>query len=292
MSCVTARDCTALRLTYDFRFLTIDNAETCIYRNHNVAQRRLSALEREGLLLSLPVSRGLRGQPTKAYYVNWRKRKTVEQMLGEELLSCNVPRTAPDNALATAHLLELNTVLAAFMAGSASLGYSFRCIPEYCVMATALGPVHPLVCEIRDPANRSRMVGVRRDAVCCIGVGKNKALFEIEYDRGREVITSGGARAVTLHRKIAIFMQGLREQAFQRYCGPQFFDHPFRASRLLLITSSEERLNNLVSVCHEQKTAGMVYLTTADHIAPESVFDPIWTVPSDGQVFSRALAGG
>lgn len=159
-------------------------------------------------------------------------------------------------------------------------------------MAAANGPIHPLTCKIRDPANRSRMVGVRRDAVCCVGVGKNKALFELEYDRGKESITSSGIRAVTLVRKISIFMQGLKEQAFQRYSTPQFFDYPFRTSRLLVITSSNERLHNLLSACHEQKTGGMVYLTTIERVTPEGVFDPIWAVPADGQVQYRALVGG
>lgn len=292
MNCVTARDCKALRLVYDFRFLTIDHAQMCVYGNHNVAQRRLSVLAGEDYLLSLPVSRGLRGQPTRAYYINRRKRRAIEALLGEELLPCNIPGTLPENALVTAHLLELNTVLAAFYAGSAAQGYFFRCIPEYCAMATPNGPLHPLTCKIRDPTNGNRMVRVRRDAVCCIGVGKNKALFELEYDRGKESITTAGIRAVTLARTISIFMQGLKEQAFQRYAAPLFFDFPFRASRLLLVTTSDERVANLVTVCQEQKTAGMVYLTTAAKLTPESVFGPIWTVPADGQVLNRALVGG
>jgi hypothetical protein len=292
MSCVTARDCTAIRLVYESRFLTIEHARKRIYGNANVAQRRMAVLEKEGWLLSLPVSCGLRGQPTKAYYINWRKKNAIEAILGEELLSCNIPRTPPENALVTAHLLELNSVLIAFAAGASARGHFFRCIPEYCAMATPGGPIHPLTCKVRDPTNRSRMVGVRRDAVFCIGVGKNKALFELEYDRGREVVTSGGFRAVTLSRKIAIFMQGLKEQAFHRYCGPQFFNYPFRASRLLIVTSTTERMENLASVCQEQKTEGMVYLTTVEHVTPESVFDPIWVVPADGRNTNRALVGG
>lgn len=292
MSCVTARDCRAIRLVYEFHFLTIDQAKTCIYRNRNVAQRRMSLLEKDGWFLSIPVSIGLPGQPTKAYYINWRKRKPIGAMLGEELFSRNMLRTPPHNTLVTAHQLELNTVLTAFMAASSLRGHFFRCIPEYCVMATPRGPVHPLTCKIRDPSNRSRMVGVRRDAVLCIGVGRNKALFELEYDRGKEAVTSEGIRAVTLSRKIGIFMQGLKEQAFQRYCSPQFFDHPFRTSRLLIVTSTEERRDNLASICHEQKTDGMVYLTTIDRVKPESVFDPIWIVPANGQNPNRALVGG
>jgi hypothetical protein len=194
--------------------------------------------------------------------------------------------------LVTAHLLELNTVLAAFLAGASARGYYFRCIPEYCAMASPHGPVHPLTSKVRDPANRSRMVTVRRDAVCCIGVGQGKALFEMEYDRGKESITTGGIRAVTMVRKISIFMQGLKEQAFQRYSASLFFDYPFRTSRLLVITSSDERLRNLLSVCQAQKTGGMVYLTTVDRVTPESVFDPIWLVPADGQTLNRALVGG
>ena len=120
MSSVTARDCTAIRLVYEFHYLTIEHARKRIYDNANVAQRRMAVLEKDGWLLSLPVSGGLRGQPTKAYYINWRRKKAIEAILGEELLSCNIPRTPPENVLVTAHLLELNSVLIAFSAGSSA----------------------------------------------------------------------------------------------------------------------------------------------------------------------------
>jgi len=290
MAEVTARDLDLLRIAYQFHFITIEITKTCVFSNRNVAQRRLATIEKIGYLRSFPLSGGRRGQPTKVYYLNGRLKAELGKMLGQDLDRKNIPGKPPENAFVTRHCLELNTVLSAFIAATRKRGYSFEFLPEYWVAPS--GNLGILADESKDPANRSRMVRYRRDAVCCVGTERGKGLFEIEYDRGQEAVQSPGLRKITVGRKIMVFLESVKERRFERYGGPVFFDHTFNVSRLLLITTSEERLNNIARFCLETGTHGLVYLTTADKIRPDLLFGAIWTVPRDGNVETRALVRG
>ncbi len=288
MPATTPRDVEFLSLLYRLGFMTIEHAEICVYGNHNVAQRRLSALETQGYLLSFPLSRGRKGQPTKVCFINYKARQILSEMLQQELDGRHIPRTPPENALVTWHTLELNSVLVAFIAAAKKEGYLFDFIPEYW---SGAGPTNgsPLADEVQNPNGGRGMIRFRRDAVCCIGTQKGKALFELEYDRGKEAIIGGTYRKVTIANKNAVFLQSVKERRFERYAEPRFFNYPFKVSRLLLVTTSEERLQNIAGVCRDLETHGLVYLTTMDQVRPETVLGPIWHVPDNGNVTTRSL---
>ena len=291
MAAVTERDMEATRLAYRLKYVTIDHLQTCVYSNRNVAQRRGAAIEKEGFFRSFPLLTGKKGQSNKVYYINAARRRSIEQMLAEQLDAGNIPKTPPENALVARHFVELNTVLTAFIAGARQSGCFLDFIPEYWSSARSTGSV--LADKVRNPANPRRMVEYRRDAVIWIGNGRGqKALFEVEYDRGKEAVRGGRFRKVTLAGKIAIFLQSLKERRFERFARPEYFGYRFLTSRLILITaSSQTRLRHIVAACNEINTHGLVYLTTIDRIRPDTVFGPIWTVPDNGEVFTRKLVG-
>lgn len=287
---ITDRDIKAVRLAYRFHFITIEQAATCVFGIRNVAQRRLSAIQKRGYLLSFPLSGVGRGHPTKVYYLNRKLKREIGLMLGEDLDSANIHKGPPDNTLVTRHCLELNTVLAAFVAAARSRELQFRFLTEYWSATSAQkGRVAVLSDETRDPRNRRRRARYRRDAVCSIGTAKGQALFEIEYDRGFEVLKSQGHRKITIARKIGIFLESVKERRFERYSRPAYFNSPFSVSRLLLVTTSEQRLGNIASLCNEINSHGLVYLAVVDRLKPSTVLGPVWSVPESNTVSMKPL---
>jgi hypothetical protein len=286
MSAVTERDIEAISLIYRLHFVTIELARICVYQNHNVAQRRLSLLQRSGLLLAFPLAGKGKGHPTKVYYLNPKAIRKIRELLGDELIRGNIQNSPPDNLLVARHLLELNSVLAAFIAGARAEGHELSFVPEYWVSPKGSSRSF-LAYETADPRNGARRIRSRRDAVVSVGTEKGKALFELEYDRGAEVIESKGHRKITVARKLEIFLQSIRERRFERYARPEYFGYPFRVSRLLLVTTSETRLSNIVRVSKEINTHGLVYLTTLERLNESTVFGPIWEVPDSRDSVSR-----
>ena len=288
---VTERDRDAIRLAYDLRFPTIEDAATCIFGNWQVAQRRLAALEKAGFLRSFPVPNGTRGHPTKVYFLNRKRRHDMQIMLGYELDLNNMVASPPSNALVARHVLELNNVLSAFIAATNDRGFGFSFVPEY-RPSCGKGRLTRLLDEkVRDPRNPKRIVTYRRDAVCCITTPRGRALFEIEYDRGKESLSSAAGRKVTLDRKIVLFMEGLRTRRFDRYSRQEFFGFPFQTSRLLIITSSKARVAHIADRCLSLETSGMVYLGSIEDIAPPTVLGPIWRVPYGNGSVMKPIVG-
>jgi hypothetical protein len=276
---VTRRDIEAVRLAYDLQYLTIEQATMCLYQNWNVAQRRLAKLEDCRLLVSFPVPQGDRGRPAKIYFLNRKSVRTLGLRLGQELDLANIPTAKPQNAVVVQHHIELNNVICAFIAAAKQRGISFEYFPEYHA-STGHGKLKRILDEkVCDPHNRRRFITYRRDAVFCFGTEAGKALFELEYDRGNEVLRGKANRKATIARKVAIFLDSLKERQFERYSTKDFFGHPFRTIRLLIVTSSPQRLRNIADLCLSLNTHGLIYLTTMDQISPANVFGPIWVQP-------------
>lgn len=286
---VMKRDLQALCLAYQIRFMTIDDAKVCVYGNRNVAQRRLVAVEKAGFLLSFHLTPGKKGPPTKVYYLNAKKRQELSAMIGEELDKNAIPTSPPRNMLPAVHMLDLNKVLVSFIAGAASRGFRFGFIPEYAPGCHGGGRGGLLCDKVKDPQNPRRMVDYRRDAVCCLGTDKGKALFEIEYDTGKEVLQSAGPRKVTIAKKILVFVQSVKERRFERYSSALYFDHPFKVTRLLIITNSDARARNIAALCLDLKVPGLVYVTSAEKVDPASVFGPIWLVADNDCITEKGL---
>lgn len=288
---LTHRDIRAVRLAYDLQYLTIEQATTCLFHNWNVAQRRLAKLEDCNLLVSFPMPQGDRGHPTKVYYLNRKSWRIIEPILGHTLDLANIPVAAPQNALVAQHHIELNNVLCAFISAAAIRGIVFEYIPEYRASHGHGRTNRVLDQKIWDPIKPGRLVKYRRDAVCCLGTNHGKALFEIEYDRGNEVLQGSARRKTTIARKLAVFLESLKHRHFTRYSGTEFFAHPFQVSRLLIITTAIARLNNIAELCLALNTHGLVYVTTMEQVSPSTVLGPIWVQPVDGTMAPQSLIG-
>lgn len=268
---ITQRDIKALSLLHEFHFLTINQLALCLYNNRVVAQRRLQLMENEALIFSIPVMDGERGKPTKMYYLNGRRKCHLEEIIGCSLSAQNLYKDPPLNLLVPRHQMELNEVLVRLYQGSYLKGYRFAFIPEYFKQGK------------KNILDRSVYLGkevrYKRDAICCITSPKGSALFEIEYDRGNEALVGSRHRKITIERKLQTFMQSLKERQFESY--NSLFLSEFSVSRLILVTTSGERLNNIFKLCEEVGTKGLVYLAVLSELNPETIFDEGWMVPPD-----------
>lgn len=286
---VTPRDADALRLLARFKFITIEQAQWCVYGNHNVAQRRLQFLEHDGWLGSIPLSDDRRGKPVKLYYVACSRKNDLAKIIGLDDASGTIIQRLPENLVRLRHAVEVNQVIAVFFSACKIRGLSFSFFTEHETPTNRVSPNPLLLDEVDDPDCPGRRVSFQRDAVCCISSDQAHALFEIELDLGKEAIVTSSHRRITLSNKIRLFIQSVKQRRFLRYSTPAFFDHPFQVSRLLLITTSDQRVSNLASFCHQHNTHGLVYLATLAEITPETIFEPIWRVPDNGSLNRKKL---
>ena len=268
---ITERDIKALSLLHEFHFLTIEQLALCLYGNRVVVQRRLQSMEKEALVFSIPMMDGKRGKPTKLYYLNGRRQSYLEEIMGCSLSTQNLYKDPPLNLLVPRHQAELNEVLVRLYAGSILKGYQFSFIPEYYKQGK------------KNVLDRSVILGkevrYRRDAVCCVSSSRSSALFEIEYDRGNEALVGSRHRKITIENKLRTFVQSVKERQFESY--NEVFNSSFSVSRMVLVTSSRERIENISRLCDQLETKGLVYLAVLEAMVPESIFDAGWMVPPD-----------
>ena len=277
---VMPRDIEALRLLFELHFATIDCMQHAIYQNRNIAQRRLSGMAKMGLLNHIGIALESRGQPTKAYFLNRAKRKELNQALGFNLSPRNLETLGKLQETDLRHQLALNSFLARLYGNTKHIGIRFRFIGEYHQQETGNRSFHAIEDEVRDPMAKGKQIRFRRDSVFCLENQRGSALFELEYDRGTEVLKSPRRRSVTLHRKVAIFLQSIQEKRFQRYSSPQFFNQPFNISRLLVVTTTNRRLENLIQALSDLDMRGIVLLTSEERIGTKDPLGEIWTVIS------------
>ncbi len=273
---VMPRDIQALALLYQLHLATTEQMRAAIYGNRNVAQRRMQGMEKLGLLSHLGITLENRGQPTKVYFLNRRKRSAIKNLLNQDISIRNLERGISHVESDLRHQLGMNSILATFYGSADDRKLGFRFIAEYQKLETADRNVHATEDSVQDPMSKGRRAEFRRDAIFTLSTKRGTALFELEYDRGTEVIRSPGRRAVTLHRKIALFLQSIKEKRFKRYSRPEFFGTTFNISRLLIVTTSEERIERIHNSISDLDTRGIVMASWADRIESEGPLSNVW----------------
>ena len=289
---VMPRDIEALSLLYQFHFATIDDMKLAIYKNWNVAQRRLQGLAKLGLIRELGITLENRGRPTKVFFLNRAKRGQLSKTLNQELSIRNLESASGLQDQNLRHHLGINSLLCRLIGNCTNQKVQVRFIGEYHRTETGEMNRHAIEDEVRDPLAKGKQVRYRRDAIIKLSTQRGSALFELEYDRGTEVLKSPSRRTVTLHRKVAIFLQSIKEKRFQRYCRPEFFNSRFNVSRLLLVTTTEARLRNFIDSISDLNTQGIVLATSEERLSQQSLLSKAWfAMNQSGQAEQRSLLG-
>ena len=131
------------------------------------------------------------------------------------------------------------------------------------------------------------------DGVFALRKGGSAALFFLEVDRGTESLRHpqrGFAKT------LRFYLSYLVREGYQRYKDDFGLEKPFRAFRVLIVTTSVKRLENIRKVgaalavrpAHAKR---FLWLAPEGAVAEETIFAPIW-VPLDAEDQTRyAIAG-
>lgn len=243
-----------------------------------VARRRLRLLSEHGYIYwfeRVDVER--RGRLERVWYLSKRKKAELGCLLGLDTLHFY---QCPSNPLFVLHHLKIAEFVLCVQAACDAYGrYSLQFVIENEHVALQQRSCLPLIGVGKG--------GFVPDALLVLSAstkdGVRKSLAFVEVDMGSMPL---GALAAKLRAYLdfgaARGFAALRSE----------FGFAFSGFRLLLVVPSELRLRHVAQLCEEQETKGVVWLSTVDNVAPDSVLGPVWTVPDSERSGLQALVQG
>ncbi len=273
---LTRRDTEVLLDLYKYRYLSVSQIQLLHFPSRQTAYRRLRALKGMNYLGSFRVS----NINERIYYLDRRGAELVASGLGVSLSDLKWHRRrTPNDHYFIRHFLKVNdfriaVTLACRDSEIGLLGF----IPEYYGEKRGRGEVRRYIRDfVLDIKDRSRKIYHTPDAVFALEKDGKAALFFLEIDRGTETLT--GPEKGFL-KCIDFYLNYWTDGKYHRY-EADFRCEPFKAFRALIVTASEERLQNM-----RQAVSGLAFkpnlakrfmwLATDDKVSSETVFGSIW----------------
>lgn len=259
---LTARDIKVLKAVHDYRVLSREQIQRLLFPSQNTANYRLQRLYQHGFLDRRwrPVEYG-QGMGQAIYLSTKKGANILAQHLTvspERLHHQPTSRTVRSPFLE--HTLRVNDVCIAFVLAAQRASYrierwlredELRAAREYVYMTTTSGT--------------PRQVAIIPDAYLALRLGDRRAHFLLEIDRATE--TSG--------------RWAHRVQAYLAYIANGQYSRRFGTTslRILVITTSRERLANLLGATEAVGGGALFWFTTLGLVQPETVLTaPIWHV--------------
>ncbi len=258
---LTERDKRIVGWVYQMRFLTSDQIKKLEFENGSMTacRRRLALLYHNGWLSSVgkPVPAGF-GSAKRVYCLSKKGKELVEHLYNGTDLR-DIKWTEKSNKVADffiEHVLAVNDVRIAFLNSVKKSGnYSLFWIPEWEIKGWKE--------KVYDPENESRTLPVTPDAFIELRGQKAKACYFLEVDRA----TESNRR---WRDKVKGYVEYVRSgRYYQRFKSESL--------RVLTVTTSEERLSNLLKTTDSVLNADFFLFTTFKKISESDVlFDSIW----------------
>ncbi|MHB1357696.1 MAG: replication-relaxation family protein [Anaerolineae bacterium] len=259
---LTARDIQVLQAVHDYRVLSREQIQRLLFPSQNTTNYRLQRLYQHGFLDRRwrPVEYG-QGMGQAIYLSTKRGVNILAQHLTvhpEHLHHQSTSRTARSPFLE--HTLQVNDVCIAFALAVQDAGYrierwiredELRAAREYVYLSTTSGT--------------PRQVAIIPDAYLVLRFGDRRAHFLLEIDRATE--TSG--------------RWAHRVQAYLAYIASGQYSRRFGTTslRILVITTSRERMANLLRATEEAGGGSVFWFTTLELAQSGDVLtEPIWQV--------------
>lgn len=256
----TERDGEILKMVNDCRILRSDQLERLFFQSRSTAQFRLSRLFHHEFLerhfLSV-VSGGPASSPA-LYTLGKRGAQLLISRYGYERSQLRVMKRDTLGWHVVEHVLTINEVRVAITVACREQGIElvewrdetvFRAQPDYV--------------ELKDKRGRSRQKPVLPDGYFCLNTPKGKARFFLEVDRGTEALS-----------KVAPQLQ-----VYETYTSSGQYQQRFQARslRILIVTTTLKRLDNLKAVTRKVGGDRKYWFTTLEQINPQTVLTaPIW----------------
>jgi hypothetical protein len=273
------RDVQVILDVYKYRYLSVSQITSLHFPSVQTTRRRLRVMTADGYLEGFTAS----GTPESIYYVTRKGAEVVAAHLNVPLTSLKWVKStrSPKDHYFLQHFLKTNDFRIALTKAChisnlqiSLLGY----IPEYYSESTgkigAVKYIRDFICDVRDPA---RLIHHTPDAVFALEKDGSPALFFLEIDRGTEVVNDPEKGFLkSFHFYLNYFVDG----KYQKY-SEEFRCSPFKSFRTLFVTTSQERLDNMRRGANgvyidPPQVKRFIWLTTDEHIARDSMFQPIW----------------
>jgi hypothetical protein len=241
------------------------------FPNEKKARRRLRLLHNAGYLIRF-------GRPNleavgRGEYVYYLSSQGAEEIREEK-----IPKRRPKGLATIEHLLLLNDFRISLELACRGSQFSTAFIAEYDKRDERARTFEKRTTDwVVIPETKER-VRFTPDGVFSIAntEGKN-VLFFLEIDRGSENLRSSGSNKGFAER-IAVYKRYMDSNGYSRY--GEDFNYEFKGFRLLIVTSTQHRLEELKRIASEADSRGFVWLTVQQNITPETLFGPIWQVAS------------
>ncbi len=272
---ITERDHEIILSVYRYRYLTTSQIARLHFPSARTAQRRLSVLTGHKLLAHFSVP----NIGERLYMLTTRGANLVADMLdvSPDDLLWSAGTKPPKDYYFIKHFVAISdfriTLTHAVAQSDISLlGF----IPEHYGAKHLSGRVTKYIKDvafsITDPKEK---ITHTPDAVFALEKNQKQALFFLEIDRGTETI-SNPAKGIG---KMIRFYEGYAQEEKYKGYAEDFHCEPFSNFRLLFITTSARRVENIRNALG--RTPPPLYrffwLTTYDQVNEETIFDRIWS---------------
>jgi len=273
---LTGRDIEVLMDLYKYRYLSVSQIQHLHFPSEQTAYRRIRALKGMSYLESFRVS----NINEHICHLDKKGAEYVASELGVFVSDLKwYKRREPKDYYFMRHFLKVNDFRIALTLAYRNseidlLGF----IPEYYGEKQERGEIKKYIRDfVLDIKNQARKIYHTPDAVFSLEKNKKAALFFLEMDRGTETLTDPEKGFL---KCIDFYLNYWTSGRYHRY-EADFGCEPFKVFRALIVTTSEERLQNM-----RQAVSGLdfspnlakrfMWLATDDKIGSETIFGSIW----------------
>jgi hypothetical protein len=271
---LTGRDVNVLLDVYKCRYLSVSQIKDLHFPSERTAYRRLQVLTSLGYLKAFTVP----NIDERVYYLDKPGAEVVAGEFNVTLDSLRWHRytKVPKDYFFLRHFLSINdfriTLIRACRENPLTLlGF----IPEYFGERTVNGHVKKYIRDrVCDVTNQAFEYSHTPDGVFALEKDGRAALFFVEVDRGKEVISDPEKGVL---KSIVFYLNYWVNGKWKRF--EEDFGREFRTFRTLLVTTSNERLQNIREVVTKYnfaKPEAKRFLWGATHVTKDSLFAPIW----------------
>lgn len=274
MFLITERDNEMLLSVYQYRYLTTSQIMRLHFPSHRTAQRRLSALVKNRLLSYFIVP----NIADRIYMLTTRGAGCVASVVAvpvDELLWSRGTKQPKDyyfmRHFAAISDFRITVTRAAEASSITLLGF----IPEHYGAKHASGRVTKYIKDVAfSVADPKEKITHTPDAVFALEKNGKPALFFLEIDRGTETIANPDKGLGKMIR----FYEGYAGEDKYRGYSQDFGCAPFQNFRLLIITTSWKRIENIRFALGKEgyPLHRFFWLTAHNEITEETVLNHVW----------------
>jgi len=275
---ITDRDIRVVHSIYKYKYLSGSQIQRLHFPSETTRNRRLRRLIDEGLVEPFEIL----NIPERIFRISRDGARLVASRLGvdvEDLLWTSSLKK-PKDYYFIRHFIKLNDVRITLELATQDGPVSLRgFIPEYYGKKESSGSVHKYVRDATfDIVNPHEHIPHTPDAVFSLEKTRRPALFFLEVDRGTETLSNPQKGVLKMVR---FYLGYLANGDYRGYSEDFKTDEAFSSFRALIVTTSEERVENMRSAASslpQQVHRGLraLWCTTFDQLAPGTVLTPIW----------------